>query len=139
MAVIASADNLNLYGFATYATSDKSARQNFRLPVAIWQRNPALLQIFPDGFTPTIDTEETDFSVVGGAKGLVGGWDWDGSVAYNRDYFDIYTRNTANYSLTYPGSKTDFYDGRLELFAVGRQSGLPSRLRARGASQRRCS
>ncbi len=106
-------DNLNLYGFATYATSDKSARQNFRLPVAIWQRNPALLQVFPDGFTPTIDTEETDYSVVGGVKGLAGGWDWDGSVAYNRDHFDIYTRNTANYALTYPGAKTDFYDGRM--------------------------
>lgn len=106
-------ENLKFYGFATYATSDKSARQNYRLPVAIWQRNPALLAIYPDGFTPTIDTEETDFSVVGGLKGLVGGWDWDGSVAYNRDYFDIYTRNTANYSLTYPGSKTDFNDGRL--------------------------
>jgi iron complex outermembrane recepter protein len=105
--------NLNLYGFATYATSDKSARQNFRLPVAIWQRNPALLAVFPDGFTPTIDTEETDYSAVGGLKGLLGGWDWDGSVAYNRDSFDIYTRNTANYSLTYPGSKTDFYDGHL--------------------------
>ena len=106
-------DNLNLYGFATYATSDRSARQNFRLPVAIWQRNPALLQIYPDGFTPTIDTEETDYSVVGGVKGATAGWDWDGSIAYNRDYFDIYTRNTANYSLTYPAGKTDFYDGRL--------------------------
>jgi iron complex outermembrane receptor protein len=107
-------DNLNLYGFATYATSDKSARQNFRLPVAIWQRNPALLNIYPDGFTPTIDTEETDFSVVGGLKGQVSNWDWDGSVVYNRDYFDIYTRNTANYSLTYPAGKTDFYAGRLD-------------------------
>lgn len=107
-------DNLNLYGFATYATSDKSARQNFRLPVAIWQRNPALLEIYPDGFTPTIDTEETDFSVAGGLKGQVSSWDWDGSVVYNRDYFDIYTRNSANYSLTYPGAKTDFYDGRLD-------------------------
>ncbi len=63
-------DNLKLYGFATYATSDKSARQNFRLPVAIWQRNPALLQVYPDGFTPTIDTEETDYSVVGGLKAI---------------------------------------------------------------------
>lgn len=107
-------DNLNLYGFATYATSDKSARQNFRLPVAIWQRNPALLNIYPDGFTPTIDTEETDFSVAGGLKGQVSDWDWDGSVVYNRDYFDIYTRNTANYSLTYPNAKTDFYAGRLD-------------------------
>ncbi len=42
------------------------------------------------------------------------GWDWDGSVAYNRDFFDIYTRNTLNYSLAYPGSKTDFNDGRLD-------------------------
>lgn len=107
-------DNLNLYGFATYASSDKSARQNFRLPVAIWQRNPALLAIYPDGFTPTIDTEETDFTLAGGLKGQVSNWDWDGSVVYNRDYFDIYTRNTANYSLTYPDAKTDFYDGHLD-------------------------
>ncbi|WP_116810186.1 TonB-dependent receptor plug domain-containing protein [Steroidobacter cummioxidans] len=107
-------DSLNLYGFATYASSDKSARQNFRLPVAIWQRNPALLNVYPDGFTPTIDTEETDYSVAAGLKGQLSTWEWDGSVVYNRDYFDIYTRNTANYSLTYPGAKTDFYDGRLD-------------------------
>lgn len=107
-------DDVNLYGFATYATSDKSARQNFRLPVVIWQKNPAVLDIHPDGFTPTLDTEETDFSVAGGSKGQIGDWDWDGSVVYNRDSFDIYTRNTANYSLTYPGAKTDFYDGRLD-------------------------
>jgi iron complex outermembrane receptor protein len=106
-------DNVNAYGFATYSASDRSARQNYRLPVAIWQRNPALLNIYPDGFTPTIDTEETDYSVVGGLKGLAAGWDWDSSVTHNRDYFDIYTRNTANYSLTYPGSETAFYDGRL--------------------------
>jgi iron complex outermembrane receptor protein len=107
-------DNLNLYGFSTFATSDKSARQNYRLPVAIWQRNPALLGIYPDGFTPTIDTEETDYSAVGGLKGLAGKWDWDGSVAYNRDYFDIFTRNSANYSLTYPAAKTSFNAGRLD-------------------------
>jgi len=107
-------EDLNAYGFATYSTSDRSARQNFRLPVAIWQRNPALLNIYPDGFTPTIDTEETDYSVVGGLKGLTAGWDWDGSVTYNRDYFDIFTRNSANYSLAYPGSKTSFNDGRLD-------------------------
>ncbi len=52
--------------------------------------------------------------MAGGAKGLVGSWDWDGSVVYNRDYFDIYTRNTANYSLTYPSAKTDFFAGRLD-------------------------
>ncbi|MET0293008.1 MAG: TonB-dependent receptor [Steroidobacteraceae bacterium] len=105
---------VDLYGFATYSTSDKSARQNFRLPVAIWQRNPAALAVFPNGFTPTIDTEETDYSLVGGAKGEAGAWNWDASVAYNRDYFDIFTRNTLNYSLTYPNAKTDFYDGKLD-------------------------
>jgi iron complex outermembrane receptor protein len=107
-------DAVTLYGFATYARSDKSARQNFRLPVAIWQRNPGALEVFPHGFTPTIDTEETDYTAAVGLKGALGEWDWDTSVVYNRDYFDIYTRNTINYSLPYPGSKTGFYDGRLD-------------------------
>ncbi|UWX03739.1 TonB-dependent receptor [Pseudoxanthomonas sp. NC8] len=52
--------------------------------------------------------------MVGGFTGTAGGWNWDASATYNRNYIDIYTRNSANFSLAYPGAKTDFYDGRLD-------------------------
>ncbi|KAF1698495.1 TonB-dependent receptor [Pseudoxanthomonas jiangsuensis] len=104
----------DFYGFATYTARESAQLQNHRLPATIFASNPGLLEVYPDGFTPTIDTDEVDYSVVGGFKGVLGGWDWDASATYNRDYFDLYTRNSANFSLVYPGAKTDFFAGRLD-------------------------
>lgn len=120
-------DAVDFYGFGTYSSSDKSALQNPRLPITIWQQDPSLLQLYPNGFTPTEDTAETDYSLVGGLKGVIAGWTYDASAAWNRDYFDIFTRNSANLSLQYPTGAplysavsppppypTSFYDGRLD-------------------------
>ncbi|MFT3763815.1 MAG: TonB-dependent receptor [Pseudoxanthomonas sp.] len=112
-------DNLNLYAFATYSQKKSSARFGIRTPLVIWANNPALLDVFPNGFSPTIDTDETDYSGVVGSKGALGGWDYDLSAAYNHDGIDLYSRNTVNFGQVYtgaPGSvvKTDFHAGRLE-------------------------
>lgn len=35
-------------------------------------------------------------------------------MTYNRDTIRTYTRDSANFSLAYPGAPTDFYDGKVD-------------------------
>ena len=100
--------DVQLYGFGTYAHRDARSAQNFRLPNTIFNNNRGLLAVYPDGFTPYETTSENDFSLTGGVKGEAAGWSWDISSTYGRDDIDVGVENSANYSLTYPGGKTDF-------------------------------
>lgn len=112
-------DSTRLYAFGTYSEKDSSARFGFRSPLVIWANNPALLQVYPNGFFPSEDTEEADYStVVGLSGGNPDGWRYDLSGTYNEDRIDIFSRNTINFGQTYTGAasdiaKTDFYSGRL--------------------------
>ena len=105
------ANNVQLYAFGTFSHRVAKTGENFRLPAAIFKSNVGLLSVYPDGFTPFEGTNEKDYSFTAGAKGLVIGWDWDLSTTYGVDDLDVYTKHSANYSLTYPGAQTDFYDG----------------------------
>ncbi len=102
---------VTLYGFGTYAHRNGASPQNFRLPNAIFISNPGVLNVYPDGFTPFQTISEDDFSLTGGLKGKAGGWDWDLSATYGRDDIDVGVKNSANYSLVYPGGPTQFYIG----------------------------
>ncbi|MPT47857.1 MAG: TonB-dependent receptor [Sphingobium sp.] len=104
-------DAVTLYGFGTYAHRTGASPQNFRLPNTIFTSNPGLLNVYPDGFTPYETIKENDFSLTGGLKGQISGWNWDLSASYGRDDIDVGVENSANYSLTYPGAQTDFYIG----------------------------
>lgn len=101
-----------LYAFGTYAHRKAWATQNFRPANTIFINNPGLLSVYPDGFTPFEVTEEDDFGLTGGIKGEHAGWNWDLSTTYGQDKIDVYTANTANYSLTYPNAQTGFYIGQ---------------------------
>ena len=101
-------NEVQLYGFGTYAHRNARSAQNFRLPNTIFNNNKGLLSVYPDGFTPYETTSENDFSLTGGIKGETAGWSWDISSTYGRDDIDVGVENSANYSLTYPGGKTDF-------------------------------
>ena len=57
--------------------------------------------------------KEVDYSTAIGLKGMIAGWDWDLSATRNSDDYHVYTQNSANYSLVYPGSPTDVYSGDL--------------------------
>lgn len=107
-------DNLEFYSTVTFADRSAKALQNFRNAYTVWTSNPGALAVFPDGFTPYIATKEQDWSFTSGFRGTLAEWDWDLSGTYNRDWIKTYTRNTLNYSLTYPGSPTNFYDGKLD-------------------------
>ena len=104
-------NEVQLYGFGTYAHRNARSAQNFRLPNTIFNNNRSLLSVYPDGFTPYETTSENDFALTGGIKGETAGWSWDVSSTYGRDDIDVGVENSANYSLTYPGGKTDFVIG----------------------------
>jgi iron complex outermembrane recepter protein len=99
---------VQLYGFGTYAHRNARSAQNFRLPNTIFNNNKGLLSVYPDGFTPYETTSENDVALTGGIKGETAGWSWDVSSTYGRDEIDVGVEHSANYSLTYPGGKTDF-------------------------------
>lgn len=105
-------DNLELYGFGTYAHRRAYSAQNFRPAYTVWLNNPALLQVYPDGFTPFQSTSEDQYQLVLGLRGELQDWHWDLSSNYGQDTLDAYVRNSANYKLTYPAGRTNFYVGQ---------------------------
>lgn len=73
-------DDVELYGFGTYAHRNAAAYQNFRPPFV-------LPQLWPDGFVPQETINENDYSVTAGIKGQnLFGWSWDLSTTYGGDH-----------------------------------------------------
>jgi iron complex outermembrane receptor protein len=86
-------DDVELYGFGTYAHRDAEAYQNYRPP-------SVLPQVYPGGFVPTETVNENDYSVTAGAKGQnLFGWSWDLSTTYGGDNEGIGLVNSANTAL----------------------------------------
>jgi len=86
-------DDVELYGFGTYAHRNAEAYQNYRPP-------SVLPQVYPSGFVPTETVNENDYSVTAGAKGQnLFGWSWDLSTTYGGDNEGIGMVNSANTAL----------------------------------------
>ena len=104
--------------YAAATASDRTAQaiQNFRLPATIFgtYNAPSVLDVWPDGFLPVLETKEQQYTGTAGIKGQWGGWDYDASLTGNRNTVRTYTRDSANFSLDYPGAPTDFHDGKLD-------------------------
>jgi iron complex outermembrane receptor protein len=56
-------------------------------------------QIYPLGFLPNIEGLVTDYSMAGGLRGLVSGWNYDLGATFGHNDFDYEIRNTLNASL----------------------------------------
>ncbi len=56
-------------------------------------------EIYPLGFLPEINGKPTDYSVAGGVRGLVSGWNFDLGATFGHNHFDYNIRNTLNASL----------------------------------------
>lgn len=96
-----------LYALGTFAKRDAYAPQNFRTP----NRNANVRAIYPDGYTPVEEIDETDFSILAGFRGdNLLGFEWDASTMYGQNSIDIYVTNSLNatYGLDSP---TEFYIG----------------------------
>ena len=116
-------EGVQLYSFGSYSHRKASAYENYRLPTKViaspvlgvggTPTTPGELIPFPNGFNPREALREDDYAVTGGAKGVVGGWNWDLSTTYGRDKNEISTLGSANASLFIDThtTPTNFYDG----------------------------
>ncbi len=56
-------------------------------------------EIYPLGFLPEINGKPTDYSMAGGLRGAVSGWNYDLGAEFGHNHFDYTIRNTLNASL----------------------------------------
>jgi iron complex outermembrane receptor protein len=99
--------NAELYALGTFAQRDASAPQNFRTP----NRDANVRAIYPDGYTPVEEIDESDYSILAGFRGdNLFGFEWDASTVYGKNSIDIHVTNSLNatYGLDSP---TEFYIG----------------------------
>jgi len=98
-------DVTRLYSYATYGQKDAVINNYFRYP----NGTANIPQLFPDGYFPLNNLDDTDYQFLFGGKGLAYGWDWDLSTTYGRDNNHQYSDRTINPSLG-PASPTSFND-----------------------------
>ncbi|WP_286830713.1 MULTISPECIES: TonB-dependent receptor [Kordiimonas] len=91
------ADVGHWYGFATYSDRDNLSAGFYR---RVTQAERTVVDLYPDGFLPYINTEITDISA---ASGLVlndlAGWRADIGFSYGRNEFAYRIKNSLNASL----------------------------------------
>ena len=99
---------IEFYAFGGASNRDGESAANWRLP----NGNNTVRALWPDGFLPLINTEIWDLSAAVGAKGLVGGWQWDASTVFGRNTlaYDVTQSNNASMGLSSP---TEFDAGEL--------------------------
>lgn len=103
-------DAVTAYLFGGYSRKNIQAYGFFRAPATFANSN---LTIFPDGYVPILPGRSVDWSVNGGVKGELGGWDVDLSYGFGHNHLDQWAKNTVNASLG-AASPTSFYVGRTE-------------------------
>lgn len=109
-------ETAQLYSFGSWGEKNAGSYENYRLPNRVSYRNPDTGEVtflYPFGFSPREETEETDYQLTAGLKGSLGEWELDFSSTYGKDEIDMFTRDSANASLYAATGATplDFYDG----------------------------
>ncbi len=101
-------EQVDFYAFGGYGERQGNSAGFYR--IASDARNiPA---IYPDGFLPLITSKSEDWSITGGIRGELGGWDFDLSAQYGQNQIDYRIINSLNASLG-AGSPTEFEAGGL--------------------------
>jgi iron complex outermembrane receptor protein len=91
-------DNIQFYGFGNFSYNGSQHFENYREPsriVGVTSTGQTVYPI-PFGFDPKEKFDETDYSVTGGFKGTLGGWNWDLSTTYGGNHTEVYVIDTAN-------------------------------------------
>ncbi len=116
--------DFELYAFGSYSRRDGLSAANYRQNSVGNNRDFSVLlpsttpntanfvPLRPDGFLPFIGTKLTDYSIAGGVRGEVGGWNSDLSLVYGHNQFDYRTEQSLNVSYG-PSSPTSFDSGGL--------------------------
>jgi iron complex outermembrane recepter protein len=113
-------DGTEVYLSATYGDKRAASYENYRLPTAVQFTDPltgVTTYPFPYGFNPREATKETDYSLTGGVKGVVAGWNWDVAMTYGGDKVNIFTLDSANagtFAINGVPTPSDYYDGFLK-------------------------
>ncbi len=108
-----------LYGHAGFQSREADSAGFFRRssdsatpPLGTRSTPRNLTEIFPEGFLPLINGDVTDFSLSGGARGEIAGWNSDFSATFGSNELEYTITNTLNASLG-PTSPTSFDAGSL--------------------------
>lgn len=100
---------MELYAFGTLSDRQSVLNWSYREP-----NSPNNIDaVYPDGFRPRLNIDESDVELALGARGETAGWAWDAASVYGRNHAERHARNTINASLG-PASPTRFYVGKLE-------------------------
>jgi iron complex outermembrane receptor protein len=102
-------ENVELYAFGTYGTRAAESAGFYRRA----GDNRNVVAIYPDGFLPLINTDTTDFAIVGGLEGDFDGWLWDLSMSYGENRTEFRVTNSLNASLG-AASPTEFDAGTID-------------------------
>ncbi|WP_342629612.1 TonB-dependent receptor [Nguyenibacter vanlangensis] len=103
-------NGLTLYSFSTFGHKVADALQNFRTGVDV--PGATFPTLFPNGYVPIIQTDETDYGVTVGFKGKAFlGFDFDLSTTYGGNHNDVNIANTGSQSFlqTYGYTPTEFH------------------------------
>ena len=98
-------DDVQLYGFATYAHRKGAGKELYRLPSFL----PA---VYPDGFLPLDTRLEDDYGITAGLRGKdFFGWAWDASSTFGRDTVNVGLVNSVNpdFYTAFGYTPTDFH------------------------------
>ena len=123
-------ENVEFYAFGTYGTREAESAGFYRR--AADNRN--VTAIFPDGFLPLINTDTTDFAIVGGLEGDFGGWMWDLSMSYGENETEFRVTNSLNASLG-AASQTEFDAGTISYSQLMSNLGITRELEVSGIEQ----
>jgi len=109
-------ESIELYSFGTWGEKYAGSYENYRLPSRVSYTDPdtgEVTYLYPYGFDPREEIEETDYQITAGLQGAAGEWRWDVASTYGKDEIDMFTRDSANASLfaATGATPTDFYDG----------------------------
>ena len=109
-AAIPLGEALEFYSFGGYSQREGEGANFFRYPDSP-TNVPA---IFPDGYIPVMEADNTDLSLAVGWRGtLASDWNWDLSFVYGQNDFDHDISNSLNVSLG-EASPTHFNVGEYE-------------------------
>ncbi len=101
-----------IYGYLTYSDRENQSGGFTRTAN---NASGTVLEIYPDGFLPLINSKIKDFSAFGGyVWSTDSGWDFDISAGYGKNTFEFIISNSLNASFG-PASPTRANAGKLQL------------------------
>ncbi|WP_297801419.1 TonB-dependent receptor [Arenimonas sp. GDDSR-1] len=92
---VAVGDATEWYAFATYNQRDSVGAAFFRYP----DSSANVPSVYPDGYRPETLGDNRDLSLSSGLRGDIGDWNYDASLTWGENRFDLGLRNSLNPSL----------------------------------------